>query len=211
MWHAVADPPFLRLLYIQYKFFSKFTILVIISFHRKSFLSRNLITFLSGGEQQRSFTAARFFECVCLFRFASLTNKIDCRGNILNKISNCQISVKDIPSQAKLSYYWWCSDQNHGNIFILQTFPAVGTDEDECPLRGRSLGRNGWWILHYLMYPARWWPVEFSLSHPESQTCVSDRPLVELHSDLFLQLIIGWENIDINLFHNRFQNIPSFH
>ena len=138
MWHAVADPPFLRLLYIQYKFFSKFTILVIISFHRKSFLSRNLITFLSGGEQQRSFTAARFFVCVCLFRFASLTTKIDCRGNILNKISNCQISVKDIPSQAKLSYYWWCSDQNHGNIFILQTFPAVGTDEDECPLRGAA-------------------------------------------------------------------------
>ena len=95
MWHAVADPPFFRLLQIQYKFFSKFTILVIISFHRKSFLSRNLITFLSGGEQQRSFTAARFFVCVCLFRFASLTNKIECRGNILNKISNCQISVKD--------------------------------------------------------------------------------------------------------------------
>ena len=105
MWHAVADPPFLRLLYIQYKFFSKFTILVILSFHRKSFLSRNLITFLSGGEQQRSFTVARFFNWFCLFRFASLTNKIDCKGNILNKISNYHISVKDIPSQAKLSYH----------------------------------------------------------------------------------------------------------
>ena len=104
MWHAVADPPFLRLLYIQYKFFSKFTILVILSFHRKSFLSRNLITFLSGGEQQRSFTVARFFNWFCLFRFASLTNKIDCKGNILNKISNYHISVKDIPSQTFLSY-----------------------------------------------------------------------------------------------------------
>ena len=139
MWHAVADPPFLRLLYIQYKFFSKFTILVILSFHRKSFLSRNLITFLSGGEQQRSFTVARFFNWFCLFRFASLTNKIDCKGNILNKISNYQMVWRisrlkpNFPIICK-----WCSDQNHGTIFILQTFPAVGTDEDECPLRGAA-------------------------------------------------------------------------